>query len=49
MSTAGVTMIDAYLARQRITCIAKRTPLIHSPVLTESVGGYVCLKLESLQ
>jgi len=49
MSTAGVTMIDAYLARQRITSIAKRTPLIHSPVLTESVGGYVCLKLESLQ
>ncbi len=49
MSTAGVTMIDAYLARQRITSIAKRTPIIHSPVLTESAGGYVWLKLESLQ
>jgi threonine dehydratase len=49
MSTAGVIMIDAYLARQRITSIAKRTPLIHSPALTESVGGSVHLKLESLQ
>jgi threonine dehydratase len=49
MSTAGVIMIDAYLARQRITSIAKRTPLIHSPALTERVGGSVHLKLESLQ
>ncbi len=49
MFTADVTMIDAYLARRRITSIAKRTPLIHSPLLTERVGGSVYLKLESLQ
>ncbi len=49
MSTSDVTMLDIYLARQRIASIAKRTSLIHSPLLTERVGGSVCLKLESLQ
>jgi len=49
MSTSDVTMLDVYLARQRISSIAKRTPLVHSPLLTERVGGSVYLKLESLQ
>jgi threonine dehydratase len=49
MSTSDVTMLDIYLARQRIASIAKRTPLIHSPLLTERVGGSTYLKLESLQ
>jgi len=42
-------MRDIYLARRRITSIAKRTPLVHSPLLTERVGSSVYLKLESLQ
>jgi threonine dehydratase len=42
-------MLDIYLARQRIASIARRTPLVHSPLLTERVGSSVCLKLESLQ
>jgi threonine dehydratase len=49
MPTSDVTMRDVYLARRRITSIAKRTPLVHSPLLTERVGSSVCLKLESLQ
>jgi len=49
MPTSGVTMLDIYLARQRIASIAKRTPLIHSPLLAERAGGSTYLKLESLQ
>jgi threonine dehydratase len=59
MSTSDVTMLDVYLARQRIASIARRTPLVHSPLLTERVGlawsetgqsvARVYLKLESLQ
>jgi threonine dehydratase len=49
MPTSDVTMLDVYLARQRIASIARRTPLIHSPLLTESVGSSVYLKLESMQ
>ena len=49
MPTPDVTMIDIYLARQRIASIAKRTPLIPSPLPTERAGGSVYLKLESLQ
>jgi threonine dehydratase len=49
MPTSDVTLLDIYLARQRIASIAKRTPLIHSPLLTERVGGSTYLKLESLQ
>ena len=49
MPSSDVTMRDIYLARQRIASIAKRTPLIHSPWLTERVGDSVYLKLESLQ
>jgi len=49
MSTFDVTMLDVYLARQRIASVAQRTPLIYSPLLTEHVGASVYLKLESLQ
>lgn len=49
MPTSDVTMRHIYLARQRIASIARRTPLILSPWLTEHVGGSVYLKLESLQ
>ena len=49
MPTFDVTMLDVYLARQRIASIARRTPLVHSPLLTERVGSSVYLKLESLQ
>lgn len=49
MATSDVTMRDIYLARQRIASIAKRTPLIRSPLLTQHIGGPVYLKLESLQ
>jgi len=47
--TSDVTMLDLYSARRRIASIVKRTPLIHSPLLTERVGASVYLKLESLQ
>ncbi|HID61712.1 MAG TPA: hydroxyectoine utilization dehydratase EutB [Anaerolineae bacterium] len=47
--SASVTMLDIYLARQRIASIAKRTPLVHSPLLTERASGSVYLKLENLQ
>jgi len=46
---SDVTMLDVYLARQRIASIARRTPLVHSPLLTKHVGSSVHLKLESLQ
>ncbi|MFQ5813322.1 MAG: threonine/serine dehydratase, partial [Anaerolineae bacterium] len=49
MPTSDVTMLDVYLARRRIASIARRTPLVHSPLLTERVGSSVYLKLESLQ
>lgn len=49
MRKSDVTMRDIYLARQMIASFAKRTPLIHSPWLTEHGGGSVYLKLENLQ
>ena len=49
MQVHDVTMRDIYLARQMIASFAKRTPLIHSPWLTEQSGGSVYLKLENLQ
>ncbi len=49
MPASDVTMLDVYLARQRIASIARRTPLVHSPLLTRHVGSSVHLKLESLQ
>jgi threonine dehydratase len=49
MPTSYVTMQDIYLARQRIARLARRTPLISSPLLTERLGASVYLKLENLQ
>jgi len=49
MSASDVTMRDIYVARERIAPIARRTPLVNSPLLTERVGASVYLKLESLQ
>jgi threonine dehydratase len=37
--SGDVTMLDIYQARQRIAAIARRTPLVHSPLLTERIGG----------
>ena len=45
----GVQVQDIYLARRRIAPIARRTPLVSSPWLTQHVGAPVFLKLESLQ
>ncbi len=49
MPTSDVTMRDVYSARQRIVSIARRTPLVRSPLLAERVGSSVYLKLECLQ
>jgi threonine dehydratase len=49
MTSTDLTMRDIYLARQRITPIVRRTPLISSPALTGRVGASVHLKLENLQ
>lgn len=49
MSESDVTMRDVYVGRQKIAAMARRTPLITSPLLTEHVGASVHLKLESLQ
>ena len=49
MPVAAVTMRDIYAARQRISSIVTRTPLIHSPWLSERVDHPVYLKLECWQ
>lgn len=49
MSTGDVTARDIYAARLRIAPVARRTPLIASPLLSEHVGASAHLKLESLQ
>jgi len=49
MPISDVTMLDVYLARQRIASIAKRTPLIRSPLLAQHIGASVYLKLENIQ
>ena len=49
MVASSLTMRELYLARQRIASIVRKTPLVHSPELTERAGGAVYLKLESLQ
>lgn len=40
---------DVAAAAQRIACVAVRTPLVESPLLSELSGGRVFLKLEILQ
>jgi threonine dehydratase len=49
MPVVPVTLLDIYAARKRIAGIARRTPLIHSPPLSERCGAAVYLKLECLQ
>ncbi len=49
MPDPNVTMHDVYKARQRIAAIAIRTPLLHSPRLTELLGSPVYLKAENVQ
>jgi threonine dehydratase len=38
MPTSDVTILDIYSARQAIASIARRTPVLHSPLLTECIG-----------
>ncbi len=49
MTDINLTMRDIYSARARIAPIARKTPLVSSPVLTELTGSEVTLKLENLQ
>ena len=49
MRSSDVTMQDIYLARQRIAPLARRTPIISSPLLTQRLGTPTYLKLENLQ
>lgn len=49
MSNPEVTMQDIYLARKKISRIARRTPLVHSPLLSEQIGSNIFLKLECVQ
>lgn len=49
MTVFDLTLRDIYSARARIASIARRTPLVSSPVLAELTGTNVFLKLESLQ
>ena len=49
MPDLRVTLHDVYRARQRITTVVTRTPVIRSSLLTERVGASVYLKAESLQ
>ncbi len=49
MGICGVSLRDVYIARQRIACIARKTPLIYSNPLSDYTGTSVYLKLEGLQ
>jgi threonine dehydratase len=49
MTDIDLTMRDIYSARARIAPIARKTPLVFSPVLSELTGSEIALKLESLQ
>jgi threonine dehydratase len=49
MTDIDLTMRDIYLARARIAPIARKTPLISSPTLSELTGSEITLKLENLQ
>ncbi len=44
-----ITLQDIYQARQRITPIVRKTPLVYSAELAEHTSAQVYLKLESLQ
>lgn len=49
MTDIDLTMRDIYSARARIAPIARKTPLISSPALSELTGSEITLKLECLQ
>jgi len=49
MSDIDLRMRDIYTARMRIAPIARKTPLVPSPELSELTGSEVTLKLECLQ
>ena len=49
MHAEGISMRDIYLARKRIGDLARKTPLVGSPLLSETIGASVYLKLENLQ
>ena len=49
MHVDDVSMRDIYLARKKIGDLARKTPLVGSPPLSEAIGASVYLKLESLQ
>ncbi len=49
MALHDPTLRDVYQAKQRVAHLARRTPLVVSPLLSELVGGSVYLKLENLQ
>jgi len=44
-----LTLRDVYLARQRIMSLARRTPIIEAPGLSEGGNTKIVLKLENLQ
>lgn len=45
----SLTMRDVYRARRQIASIARRTPLLYAPALSEETEGTVYFKLETLQ
>ena len=49
MSTYNIRLRHIYLARQRIAAVIRRTHLVESPWLSESLGRQVSLKLENYQ
>lgn len=49
MPKEDLSLGDIYIAGQRITAIARRTPLVDSPNLSTVVGSKVFLKLENIQ
>ena len=44
-----ITLRDIYAARQTIAGVARRTPLVHSPLLSQQSNTNVYLKLETVQ
>ena len=49
MFNFSVKMRDFYLAKKRISFLARKTPLIKSVALSDKTGSSVYLKLENLQ
>jgi len=49
MPQPELTLRDVYLARQRIGSLARRTPVIEAPILSERANTKVVHKLENLQ